>query len=235
MKGWIKLHRAILEWEWYGDINVRLVFMHCLLKANHKDRKWQGKTVKRGSFLTGRDVLAEEIGLTVRQVRTALTKLKTTSDVSTISTSKGTLVTLMNYDKFQCGDEETTSETTSDVSGERPANDQQTPTNKNDKKERMVRTPLSTKPKLDLSELDNIAPKVKQSVLEWIEYKTSIKKPMKQPALKKLLKSSPQAIIAAVDASIMNGYQGLFPEKHESKQQQFSTPQHHVTEFLGNE
>jgi hypothetical protein len=86
-----------------------------------------------------------------------------------------------------------------------------------------------TKLKLDVSELDNIDPRAKQSILEWIEYKTSIKKPMKQPALKKLLKSSPQAIITAVDASIMNGYQGLFPEKYESKQQQYTAPSRDLT------
>jgi hypothetical protein len=96
-------------------------------------------------------------------------------------------------------------------------------------KEGKVRTPPSTKPKLDVSELDNIDPKAKQSILEWIEYKDSIKKPMKQPALKKLLKSSPQAIIAAVDASIMNGYQGLFPEKYESKQQHYTAPSRDLT------
>lgn len=133
MSGWIKLHRSIKEWEWYGDINVRLTFLHCLISANYEDKKWQGVLIKRGSFVTGRDVLASEIGISVRQVRTALTKLKSTSDLTTKTTSKGTLVTVMNYNKFQSKDDEATSGTTSTLTGERPENDQQTTTTKKDK------------------------------------------------------------------------------------------------------
>jgi hypothetical protein len=39
MSGWIKIHRSILEWEWYEDTNTFRLFMHLILKANHKDRK----------------------------------------------------------------------------------------------------------------------------------------------------------------------------------------------------
>ena len=40
--GYIKLHRKLLEWEWYSDTNVKIVFLHCLLMANHDDTKWRG-------------------------------------------------------------------------------------------------------------------------------------------------------------------------------------------------
>ncbi len=46
--GWIKIHRKILDWEWYSDLNVRVVFLHLLLKANHDDKKWMGMDIKRG-------------------------------------------------------------------------------------------------------------------------------------------------------------------------------------------
>ena len=42
MEGWIKLHRQILDWEWYDDINVKVLFLHLLLTANYEDKKWQG-------------------------------------------------------------------------------------------------------------------------------------------------------------------------------------------------
>ncbi len=51
--GWIKLHRQFTDWEWYTDHNTLIVFIHCLLKANHKDRKWRGEIIKRGEFFTG--------------------------------------------------------------------------------------------------------------------------------------------------------------------------------------
>ena len=44
--GWIKLHRKFLKWEWYSDINTKSLFLHLLLTANHKDKQWQGITVK---------------------------------------------------------------------------------------------------------------------------------------------------------------------------------------------
>jgi hypothetical protein len=47
MIGWLKLHRKLLQWEWYPDVNVRLVFIHCLLKANYEDKHWKGKLIKR--------------------------------------------------------------------------------------------------------------------------------------------------------------------------------------------
>lgn len=41
MDGWIKLHRKLINWEWYQDTNVKVVFLHLLLIANHEDKKWQ--------------------------------------------------------------------------------------------------------------------------------------------------------------------------------------------------
>ncbi len=53
-KGFIALQRSILEWEWYNDIPTKTLFIHILLKANFKDKNWQGHLVKRGELKTGR-------------------------------------------------------------------------------------------------------------------------------------------------------------------------------------
>ena len=99
--GWIKLHRSLLEWEWYDDINVMRVFLHCLLMANHKDKKYRGAVVERGSFLTGRDTLASQTGLTVQQIRTSLNKLKSTNELTIKSSKQGTVIQVVSYDKYQ--------------------------------------------------------------------------------------------------------------------------------------
>ena len=54
--GWIKIHRQIIEWEWYDEPNVMRLFLHLLLKANHKDKNYRGKVIKKGMLLTGRDL-----------------------------------------------------------------------------------------------------------------------------------------------------------------------------------
>ena len=101
MEGWIKLYRKFLNWEWYKDNNVKVVFIHLLLTANHKDKKWKGKIIKRGQKLTSINHLAQETNLTVQQIRTALNKLKSTSEITTNTTSKYTLITVEKYNDYQ--------------------------------------------------------------------------------------------------------------------------------------
>jgi len=128
IQGWIKIHRQLLEWEWYDDINVTRLFLHILLKANHKSKNYKGELIQIGEHLTSREILSNETGLTIRQVRTALTKLKTTNEVSIKSSSQGTKIQVVNYEKYQV--------TTNEVTAKRPVNDQQTTTNKNVKNEK---------------------------------------------------------------------------------------------------
>lgn len=131
-QGWICLHRQMLEWEWYSDVNTTRLFIHCLLKANHKEKRWQGKVIPRGSFITGRNVLAEETGLTVRQIRTALDKLKSTNNIAIKSTNKNSLVTVINYESYQDNNEVATSKPTRSRPNERQTDDQPTTTTNND-------------------------------------------------------------------------------------------------------
>lgn len=100
-QGWIKLHRSLVDWEWYKDPNTFRLFLHCLLKANHQDKQWQGKTIKRGTFITSLDTLSHELGLSVKQIRTAISKLERTSEVAKKGQSKYTVIQVINYDKYQ--------------------------------------------------------------------------------------------------------------------------------------
>jgi hypothetical protein len=128
MSGWIKLHRQIVDWEWYTDHNTFRVFIHLLLTANHKDKKYRGIELKAGSIVTSRDILAMSTGLSVRQIRTALDKLKSTNELTIKTSPQGTIIQIVNYCKYQVE--------TNELTNERPTNDQQTTTNKNDNKER---------------------------------------------------------------------------------------------------
>jgi len=122
-QGWIKIHRQLLEWEWYDDNNTKIVFLHLLLKANHKPKNYRGLELKAGTILTGRKLLGLETKLTVRQIRTSLTKLKSTNEITIKTSSQGSVIEIVNYSKYQLATNETTNE--------RPTSDQQTTTNKN--------------------------------------------------------------------------------------------------------
>lgn len=108
MNGHIILDRKILEWEWYTNINTKTVFIHLLLKANWKDAKWQGKIIKRGQLVTSIPSLCNALALTPREVRTALEHLCDTHEIDRQTTSKYSVITVLNYDKYQGSDRQTT-------------------------------------------------------------------------------------------------------------------------------
>ncbi len=99
--GFIVLHRKIIKWEWYTDNNVFKLFLHLLLRANHEDKYWRGILVKRGQLITSIKHLSEETGLSIKQVRTALDKLKSTGEVVSKGQSRYTLVTIEKYSDYQ--------------------------------------------------------------------------------------------------------------------------------------
>ena len=115
MNGHIKLHRSILDWEWWDDINTFRLFMTILLLANWKEKKWHGRTIKRGSLWTSLQTLSQRSGLTMQQTRTALSKLISTGEITSEVTNEGRLITVANYDFYQSVDEPVTNEITNDL------------------------------------------------------------------------------------------------------------------------
>lgn len=105
MEGWIKLHRKMINWEWYNDINVKVVFLHLLLTANHEDKKWQGIEIKRGQKITSLSHLAEETKLSVKQIRNVLNKLKSTGEITSKGTNEYTIITIVKYNDYQIKEE----------------------------------------------------------------------------------------------------------------------------------
>lgn len=98
---WIKLYRKFTEWEWYGDTNCKVVFLHLLLTANWKARKWQGQLIDVGELVTSIPMLAESVSLSEQQTRTALRKLKDSEVITCKTTNKYTIVKVLNYCVYQ--------------------------------------------------------------------------------------------------------------------------------------
>ena len=77
------------------------VFIHCLIKANHTDKKWRGIEVKRGQFIGSYDSVAKDLNLTVSKVRTSLKKLILTHEMTIKGGNQHTVFTIENYDSYQ--------------------------------------------------------------------------------------------------------------------------------------
>ena len=132
MSGWIKIHRQILEWEWYSDNNSFRLFLHLILKSNHKEKRFKGIDLKVGTIVTSRDILAIETGLSIQQIRTSLDKLKSTNEITIKTTSQGTIIEIVNYAKYQI--------VTNEVTIKQPTSNQPITTNKNVKNEKNERS-----------------------------------------------------------------------------------------------
>jgi len=99
--GYIRLHRKITQWEWYSNPNTFRLFVHCLLKANFSDAKFEGKDVHRGQFVTSLDHLSKELGQSVKQVRVSLDHLIRTGEVASQSFNRFRIITVVKYDDYQ--------------------------------------------------------------------------------------------------------------------------------------
>lgn len=185
MSGWIKIHRQIIDWEWFTDTTTFRVFLQLLLKANHKEKKYRGMVLKVGTIITSREILAFETSLSVQQVRTALDKLKSTNEITIKTSSQGTIIEVINYAKYQL--------VTSEVTNKQPTSNQQVTTNKNEKKEKNEKEVI----------LDS-----------WIEYRKSAKKTLTQQSIKSILVKmenyTNEQCKFVINKSIEQGWQGLF-------------------------
>ena len=109
MDGWIKLHRQIQEcdlWESEEEpFDRRSAWIDLLLLANHRDKQiiFDGKplTVGEGQRITSYRKLANRWNWSVERVKRYLKLLETLGMIKRESDNRKTLLTIVNYSKFQ--------------------------------------------------------------------------------------------------------------------------------------
>jgi len=121
--GWVKLWRCSMDSRVWKNPGLWQVWCWCLLKANHKDKKWEsvstgrGTTevlVKRGQFVFGRHKASEELLMPGRTVYDRMKKLEKVGNIVIQSNRHFSLVTILNYEKYQ----------EAPVAGQQPTNNQ---------------------------------------------------------------------------------------------------------------
>lgn len=142
MEGWISLQRKFLAWRWFDDDAMVRFFIYLLLKANHADADWFATTIKRGQLVTSIDTISRELHKSAQQVRTMIKRLKSTSEITSESTNKYTIITICKYDYYQNLALETNKQTNKQTN-KRATNGQQTnnkriTTNNNDNNDNNV-------------------------------------------------------------------------------------------------
>ena len=100
---YIKIDRNILSWGWYKNPKVLSVFIWLIIRANIKKSRFEKDTVPRGSLVTSNAHIAEECGLTIDNVRTALANLESTGEITRERRNKYQIITIVNYEAYQSG------------------------------------------------------------------------------------------------------------------------------------
>lgn len=137
--GWIKLHRSLISWEWYDDENCLRLLIHLLITVNYIDKNWRGEHIRAGSRVTSWEKLAGELNLSVRQIRTAMSKLEKSGEVTRKASTKWQTVTLCKWDSLQDERQANDKQGGRQETDKRQTNDRQTTTTKESKKEKNIK------------------------------------------------------------------------------------------------
>lgn len=107
MKGWIKLHRKILDNGVFADAELLKVFVWCLLKANisESEKNVYDAKLKQGQFLTGRVSASEELYIKPSTVHDRLKRLQRMGYIKLKSTNKYTIITVLKFKQYQVSEQ----------------------------------------------------------------------------------------------------------------------------------
>ncbi len=110
MTGWVKLHRKMLEWEWFKSVNTCHVFQYLLMTANREPSTYRGYAIPEGGRVHSVASIAANSGLSVMAVRGALRNLSSSNDVTIKTTTKFSIITITNWVEYQ-GEQQTKHQT----------------------------------------------------------------------------------------------------------------------------
>lgn len=210
--GYIKIHRKMLDWEWYRDANTFRLFFHLLLIANWEDSRYMGMVIPRGSCVVGRQKLSLDLGMSERSVRTSLEHLKSTNEITIKTTNKFSVVTITKYDDYQSLIDEKRPAKRPTIS---PSADHPSTTSKEIKNIKNINNINKENEMTKKIELPFSSEKFSEAWERWKKHRAEIKHKLtpstEASQLKKLSQFSESEAIAMIDQSIEHGWQGLFP------------------------
>ena len=120
---WMKLYYSLLDWEWIKCPEMVCLWINLLLRASNTTRKERGMTIRRGQVVTSRSQLAKQCGISEQSVRTCITRLISSKQITISSTKQATIITICKFDKNQTPK---SNQPTNRVTNQRPTNDQPT-------------------------------------------------------------------------------------------------------------
>lgn len=236
--GYIKLRRSLTGWRWYKDGNVLRLWVHLLISANYEACSFQDREVKRGELVTSLKSLSEQTGMTVKEIRTALDKLKRTGEITTQSNRHYTLISVKNYDAYQSDAPLDTGKPTANqgqTEGKPTANQGQSKGN-NERKQESKKARKQEERGARAPDLSRFHGELLRAVQDWLRYKAERKEPYTQTGGEKMLseienrakKHGDKAVADLIDFCIARQWRGIIWDRIESVPVDNTNDKHNV-------
>lgn len=126
-RGYVKLWRKSLDSGMLSNPELWRFWCYCLLKATHKPMRqvvgFQEIDLEPGEFIFGRNKAAQELHTTERKIRTCLDSLRKRKKVTTKTTNKFSIISIVNWPTYQSESEQDDQQDDQPVTNKRPASD----------------------------------------------------------------------------------------------------------------
>ena len=143
-----KVLKRIVEWDYFGDAYVVQLLIYLISTVNFKAEKRRGIRVNVGQKVTSIEKLADACDCTKNTIRRCLKVLQDAGTIKLESDNKKTIITLVNYAKYQRNNENSVSnndtqsdtqrDTQSDTQGEHNIRNKEYKNEKNNSKGRFT-------------------------------------------------------------------------------------------------
>lgn len=145
--GYVKLWRKCLDSGLLKNPTAWQLFGYLLLKATHRaHRQLVGGMVfdlQPGDVIFGRSKAADDLCVGEQSIRTALKLLEKLEIVTSKSTNKCTVISFVNWDRYQDEQPAPNQQTNQHLTSNQPAPNQHLTTNKNERKKENIKTDTS--------------------------------------------------------------------------------------------
>jgi hypothetical protein len=103
--GFIKVFRSITNKGWYKDSECVALWLHLLLKANHKEAEFMlGYSIIKllpGQLVTGRKALSYETGISESKIERILKLFEIEQQIEQQTNSRNRIITILSWDAYQ--------------------------------------------------------------------------------------------------------------------------------------
>jgi hypothetical protein len=221
LAGWIKLHRKLKDSLVFDNPDLLKVWIWCLLKATHDDYTQmiglQEVELKKGQFIFGRKVAANELKMSESKTYRLIKKLENMQNLNIKANNKFSVITIENWEIYQSDNNNNEQQSEQQMNNKRTTNEQQMNTNKNIKNNKNISIYSIFDSYSDNTDL-------RQALRDYSIMRNKIKAPLTERAVTLLLNkldalaSTDELKIKLLENATLSNWKSVYPLKEERQQ-----------------